>query len=851
MLEHILSNGMPVFIEEKKSSPVVTVQAWIRQGSAHEEDEIAGISHFIEHAVFKGTKKRTADQIASAIESCGGEINAFTSYEETAYHATLPSNEVNIAIEVISDIIQNPTFNSEEIAQEKEVILEEIRRIDDSISSQLSINLWKECFPKSPYYRPIIGFENTVKNISEKDLKEYFTKTYNSSTSSLFIIGDIKAEKIIQQTEKNFSSIPKGTINTIKPFTLEIPNEMKIISISKDIKETYLQMGFITHGITDNIIPSIDLLCSILGQGESSRLYQQLVKNKKLALDVYMNLIATSKCGIAIIGIALEPKNIYQVVHEIASLIRNTFLTPIESIEMERVKNSIEAEITFGKETVDGLARRFGYYYTLFNDPEYEKKYFDKIMALNKKDISNALEYINSANPVLSIVHPNDFNLNPTKIKSNYKTSLKLEKKEKKTNIFKTQNKKITIISKELDSLPIISIKFIWPGGLEYEEQHGISNLFQELWTKETSNFSTFELSHMLESLGASIEGFSGKSSVGISVDFLTKHWTVIKPILKEIIFYPRFSKDEFNIQKSITLNLILAERDNPANMCQINFMKQLYGEHPYGKTILGTQKSVNSITRSDIIKFHKKIISFPPTISAVGAFPLRDINEEIMDLFSNFYARKKVRRTLKEPKSPEKTKVIIDTKEPLFQSHLMVGFMGCSFFDKDRYALKLLSSCLAGQGGRLFVELREKKSLAYSVAPLLTEAPRRGVFAIYIACAPEKLFNAISEIRKELEKVITTNISHNELNRAKKYLLGRFELELQKYSSQASMLGFDEFYGLNFNHYEKMKEIILKTSIDHISTAAKKYIKLDQAVISIVNPNIIDAEKLLKFWEA
>jgi zinc protease len=168
---------------------------------------------------------------------------------------------------------------------------------------------------------------------------------------------------------------------------------------------------------------------------------------------------------------------------------------------------------------------------------------------------------------------------------------------------------------------------------------------------------------------------------------------------------------------------------------------------------------------------------------------------------------------------------------------------------DPDRYAMKLLSSCLAGQGGRLFLELRDKQSLAYTVSPVNSDTPEKGFFGFYIGCSPEKLFTAIQGMRKELDKILKHPLSAKELDRAKQFWIGRFELDLQRFSSQAIVYGLDEMYGLGYDHALHVAKKIHSVTREQIQKAALRLLEPEHAVISVVHPEELDKSDLKRAW--
>src|SRR3989338_5017113 len=203
--KYSLRNGIPVFVVESHASAVVSIHAVVTRGSVHEPAGLAGISHFLEHSLFKGTKRRKVGQIALEIETHGGEINAFTSFEETAYYTTLASRYFAEGLDVIADAVTRPTFDPIEMEKEKEVILEEIKRAHDSPHRVQSMNLWKTAFAGTPYGRPVLGFESTVRKITARTLRSYFDRNYHAGTLSLFVVGDIDRDRVHQLAREQLS----------------------------------------------------------------------------------------------------------------------------------------------------------------------------------------------------------------------------------------------------------------------------------------------------------------------------------------------------------------------------------------------------------------------------------------------------------------------------------------------------------------------------------------------------------------------------------------------------------------------------------------------------------------------
>jgi zinc protease len=856
MLEkYTLRNGIPLFIVETHGSPVVSIQAWVTRGSAHENEKVAGISHFLEHALFKGTKRREVGEVALEIESRGGEINAFTSFEETAFYATLASRYFTDGLDIIADMMTNPTFDKAEMEREREVILEEIKRAHDSPYKMVSMNLWKTAFQNTPFGRPVLGYQETVEKINHVTLRNYFERNYHTGTMAVFIVGDVEKEKAFEEAQRKFARVARGPKKQGSlSFLIPRSTRVRVTAASRDLQECHVQIGIPSPAITSPMIPALDLICSAMGQGESSRLYQRLVKEKKLALEAHFGLTATSHCGLAALTLLVAPEHLNDAVKEGLAVITEAAAQGLDQSEIERVKTSLEADVISGKETVEGYARRLGYYYCEFGDPEYEGKYLQSLLSVEKEKAREALFNLFNQKPVVSIVHPTGQKIDKTTLSSLVsRPPLRQVAHPPQPRLpDQTARGPVRFLTKSVGTLPTIALRLLFLGGTREEslDKQGVGNLFQRVWTSGTRSYNALQIAQMLESLGASVHAFCGKNTCGISIECLSKHWKVIKPLVNEILLHPSFPQEEFETEKSLVLREILSERDSPGQLCQLNFMSALYGDHPYGRAPVGTTSSVEKITIQDLKDFFRNYIHQGTLVaSSVGDFERNSWLAEIQELTQALPASgKKPLPPFGVPR-PSELKIVTGVKTPLFQSHLLVGFVGASFKDEERFALKLLSSCLSGQGGRLFLELRDRQSLAYQVSPLNSDSPEAGMFGFYIGCSPEKWERSLTAIRKELDKVLNRSLDAKELDRAKEYWIGRFELDMQRNGAQAMLFGLDEIYGLGFRHSLEITDKIKSVTAKQIQSAAQKFLTPSQAVISLVHNTEVDSDRIRKAW--
>ncbi|MBM4325378.1 MAG: insulinase family protein, partial [Deltaproteobacteria bacterium] len=282
-----MENGLKVLLQENRNVPVVAMQVWVKVGSADERDEEAGISHFIEHMIFKGTEKRKVGEMAKEIESLGGSINAYTSYDQTVFHITIASRYADIALDILSDSVQRSTFDPAEFEKEREVILEEIRMGEDDPSRKLFKQTMATAFHRHPYGRPIIGYAKTIKEMTRDMMISFFRRWYTPDQMLFVAAGDFDIKEMEGKVREVWSGFKRGSEGI--PARAREPEQKEVRSklTFGNFKDTYLQMAVpITSSVHEDT-PGLDVFAQVLGGGETSRLTQKVKLEMGLVHSIY------------------------------------------------------------------------------------------------------------------------------------------------------------------------------------------------------------------------------------------------------------------------------------------------------------------------------------------------------------------------------------------------------------------------------------------------------------------------------------------------------------------------------------------------------------------------------------
>ena len=371
--KYVLGNGLTVVIRPNPSSPVVAVQAWVKAGSTTEPEARAGMSHILEHMAFKGTKRRGPGEIAREVEAVGGEINAYTSFDQTVYHITLSGRFLENALDILADTLGNSVFDSAELSRELEVILEEVRMNEDDPGRVVSKALFREAYKVHPYGRPVIGFVDTIRKTTRDDLLAYFHANYVPGNMVLVIAGAVDPKTSRPLIERTFGQLPSGSVPGAA-IPAEPPQaETRVVIKEKDARRAYLEMAFHGPSMKDPDVYAWDLLSMILGNGETSRLYRSVKDGKGLVDSVSASSYTPRDPGLLFVGGTLSPEKAREALKEILVETFRMVAAPPEGPELARAKTATETDFLYSLESQAALARHVGFYETTLNDAALER----------------------------------------------------------------------------------------------------------------------------------------------------------------------------------------------------------------------------------------------------------------------------------------------------------------------------------------------------------------------------------------------------------------------------------------------------------------------------------------------
>jgi zinc protease len=592
--------------------------------------------------------------------------------------------------------------------------------------------------------------------------------------------------------------------------------------------------------------PGLDVLAQVLGGGETSRLVQKVKLEKGLVHSISASSYTPKEPGLFLIGATLNAENLEKAVEEILKEVNRLILEGVTAEELHRVRVNVESELIYDKQTVQGQAQKLGYYEATTGNVQFEKQYIQRINLLQNDDIKRiGKKYFIPYRWNISLLSPHEkgdiikkVSLNTLIEKSGPPENAILQRGPSKVSKT-TLNNGMRLIVKENRNNPIVSIQVSMLGGVRYEEEtlNGINQFMAVMITKGTEKQTSLEIAKKVERMAGSFSGFSGYNSFGLNFTFLSQHFDEALTLLGDVIRQPSFDSDEMEKRRRSILASIRRQEDNLDRTVFRLFRKALYEKHPYRMDMIGTLESVQRITQKDLKEYYRRIaVPENMVFTIVGDVDMNQAVQAVQKEFGKLDKGNFVHPGVAQEPPLQKTRKSEVYKEKE-QAHFVIGFLGPTIRSKDRYAVEVLDAALSGMGGRLFYELRDKESLAYSLAFIGNVNLDPGYICVYMGTHPDKLDKAIESVLRELKKVKEEGLTLDEVERAKRYLIGNFEIGLQTNGAQANRISVDELYDLGFNYYEKYPDDIKRVSMEDIRRVAKEYLNLDVYALAIIRP--------------
>ena len=872
-----LDNGLTLILHQDKSDPLVHVDVTYHVGSAREDIGKSGFAHFFEHMMFQGSEHVADEQHIKIITESGGTMNGTTNRDRTNYYQTVPSNQLEKILWLESDrmgfLLDAVTQEKFEVQRET-VKNERAQRIDNKPYGLVYERIDEALYPLNhPYSWQTIGYIEDLNRVNVNDLKAFFLRWYGPNNATLTIGGDIDIEKTLAMVKKYFAPIPKGP-DVEKPkkssFTL---NADRYISLEDNINLPLIKITFPTVSLHHKDEAALDLLANILGQGKTSLVYKNLVKNR-LSISASMNHPCSElACTFDIYAYAIP--NSDKTLADIEKIIRDIFIEyeqqGISDEQLLKAKSQMEAQFIFGLQSVSGKVSQLAANQVFTGDPNYIIKDIARYAQVTKADLKRVYQqYIKNKHSVILSVIPkgqkhlvaaNDNFMPAPRIIPKYQALASSDLAIRKTkntfdrNIMPVATKSgsvelpkmwretfangIKVLATKSDETPTTSILINIPAGHYFEttDKAGTASLLAAMLNESTTQRSAEQMSHELQKLGASINISANNKYLAVNINTLSKHLNKTLALAYEKLTQPAFLEQEFQLNKHNAIESVNYNLKN-ANYLALNTFRQLLNGATIASTPAnGSVSSLKNIELQDIKTFYQQY--FTAKNSQIISVSNLDKNE-IFKAMSIFKALKGKATTLDlniAKKPIDQTRIYLVNKQDAAQSAIRIGKHSLlKDITGEFYRANLMNFPLGDAfNSRINLNLREDKGYSYGAHSYFSANQYMGFFIVSTEVRSNVTHKAITEIINELEKYNREGINDKELAFMRKAINQNNALKYETPNKKLGFLAQLLEYDLDSDFINEQKEIVSTISKTEINALAKKHIDPEHMVIVVV----------------
>lgn len=870
-----LKNGLEVILSENHRLPIVAVNIWYHVGPANERPGRTGFAHLFEHLMFEGSKHVGEKAHFRYLEAAGGaNINGTTEFDRTNYFETVPSNELEKALWLESDRMGFllDTLTEAKLANQRDVVRNERRqRVENDPYGLADEALFQALFPaEHPYHGHVIGSHADIEAAQLNDVREFFHLYYAPNNASLVIAGDIDKVRVKELVEKYFGPLPSGPpVPSINVRTPHITQEKRLV-ITDKVGLPRVYIAWITDPIFKPGDAAEQLLGRILGGGRSkaSRLFQHLVHDKQIAQDVHAEQYTLALGSVFFIQVTakrgITPEQIEAAVDEELSDVREHGVT---QAELDRERNVVEARMLRRMDKLGGLggvADRLNLYNHYLGDPGFLQKDINRYEHVSTIDVQRVAQDKLTRNsrvvvyciPGEKVVHdvPRIARSEEPAPPPDEKTMAFEEAQAWRaqapqpgasSNIslpsprqFKLANG-LTVLLVEKHDLPLITAELtvIGGSGANPADRPGLALFTANMLEAGTKTRSNLQIAIDADKDGAEIESTSDSDRSAVSISCLKQHLNSAFDLLSDVVLNPAFAPEEIERVRKESISSLQQDGNSSRTTALRVFQQVLYGkENPYGYTALGSEESLKTLQRTDIVNFWRNTYVPGNAVLAIAG----DITETQAHVLANkYFGHWKGTPKLGAPpslKGEPGRKIVIINKPGAAQSSVLVGGTGIAHSSPDYIAVDVMNTVLGGLfSSRLNMNLRERHGYSYGAFSQFTDRRGTGAFYARAEVRTDVTAPAVGEILSELNKVSLNPLSADEV-RTGRDSISRSLSSLFETSARASQSLSDLFvYGLPLDYYAKLPVQINSVTPAVAAKIAGKYIRPDEMTVVVV----------------
>ena len=884
----VLPNGLTLLVRRDTSAPVVSIYTHVKVGYFDEPDDRVGIAHVLEHMYFKGTPSRGVGAIARETKLAGGWLNAHTIYDHTAYVAVLPSLAFERGLDIQFDAYAHSLIDAGELARELEVIVQEALRKRDAPGAVTVESLFALLHDRHRIRRWRIGDPDELRRFTHDMLHAFYRTWYVPSNTILSIVGDVDPESVHAEVMARYGGLAAGVVErAAAPIEAAAPG-LRVRELTGDIAQAHVAFGWRTPPQPHDDTPSLDLASTILGSGRASRFYRA-VRERQLASGVSAYQYTSGDVGVFVVHAETPPGRLTDGALATWREVQAARSFGVRPDELQRAQRVLEARWLRRLETMDGQAAYLASW-EAEGGMSLGVAYYDRLMAATADDVQGALQrHLDPSNASMLVYRPHrsaplpleqgalrdwlastageDSAVSPRtsepdtdavrrtdpdhRMDADHRTDAdhrmdqapaaatvistpRPERTVRDVHVFRT-SREVPVLVQTRRGTPLVNLGVFVRGGAvsEPEGAQGLSRLMVHSTLKGTLTRTGAEIALASELLGGSIGVSAGLESLSWSMSVPVRHLDEALGLLADVVQAPTFATGGVDTERQLAIAEVERLRDDMYRWPMRLASEAAHRGHPYARSVLGTNESLAAITAGQVAAHHAHVLqSGACVIGVVGDVDPVTVASMVQARFGLLTWGDDVPPP--RVQWPEHMRSGDDTRDKQ-QSALAMLFHGPSRRDPARHAGRVLAAVTSGLGGRFFEELRDRRSLAYTVAAYPIERRVDGMFAAYIATTPEREEEARAGLLEQFAALCETPVRDDEIERARAYLIGTHAIAQQSGGSVLSDLIDAWSFGDGLHELAEHDARIAAVTPADILAFARQYFDPDRRVEGVV----------------
>jgi zinc protease len=866
----VLANGLTVLTKEIHTAPVVSVQVWYRVGSRNETQGLNGISHQLEHLLFKGTQSRPI-QFGRLFSALGSASNAFTSYDMTAYFGTVSSDKLEALLVLEADRMRHSLINEEQLETEKRVVISELQGYDNSPEYRLSEVVMRQAFPGRAYGLPVGGTKTDVERFTLSQVRNYYDTFYRPDNAVLTVTGDFEPDVLQSIIEKTFGAIasqpPSIPVENLPPSQENLaPRDRPTtpIQLQQPGSASLIESVYPIPDVQHPDVPVLDVLDAVLSVGRNSRFFQTLIE-PGLASQVSSYSAALMEPGWYNISASLIPEQaIADVDRILLKTIEDIQKTLISDEELERAKQQLMTHFIMSNREIDSQASQLAYSEIVTGDYKYSDRYLANIQQVSAADVQRVAQtYLKAEQRTVGYFEPTQFdedaamgNVSAQQTVENFTPSEPVDPAEVAQYLpsfiavkgsttqalpqtFTLPNGLQVLMLSDPSSPTVTLNGNIQAGnGFDLLTKPGVASLTAETIMGGTQTNDALALAKRLEDRGAGLDFSAFREGVEVEGHALAMDLPLLLQTLAEVLQQAVFPESELELSRKQIISSLHMELDDPARLGRRTLQQKLYPpNHPFH--VFPTIETMQAITQADVLAFYQQRYTPKHTVLAlVGDFEIVKVQALIQTHFGDWDApaieSALPTPTVALPSTTHQIQVPLPGKS---QSITYMGYPGIERRDRRYHAAIVLNQILGGDtlSSRLGTEIRDRQGLTYGIYSYFAAGQIAGPFIIEMQTAPEDTEQAVDSTLKLLQNLRQSGISEAELNAAKRSITNSYPVELANPDAVVHRMLMNAVDGYGTEEIRDFPSKIEAVTMKQIDQVIQELILPDQMLIVTV----------------